>query len=97
LLLITNHGKKTKEVTLSKLHETYAKVCKKRSMTPASLPEAVSMTSTLEKCGIFRLWLGKVPKDTTLRLKIDDEKVEAAMQDQALLIGILQDVDCIAE
>ncbi len=55
------------------------------------------MTSTLEKCGIFRLWLGKVPKDTTLRLKIDDEKVEAAMQDQALLIGILQDVDCIAE
>jgi cell division control protein 6 len=94
---MTNHGKKTKEVTMSKLHETYAKVCKKRSMTAASLSEAVSMASLLESRGFLSLRSSKEPKDAKLSLRIDDDEIEAAMQDKTLLSGILHDVDCIAK
>ena len=97
LLLMCNHGKKSKEVTMGKLHETYTKVCKKRSMTSASLSEAVSMASFLESRGFLSLRSAKEPKDAKLSLRIDDDEVEAAMQDKTLLSGILHDVDCIAK
>jgi cell division control protein 6 len=97
LLLMTNHGKKSKEVTMGKLHETYTKVCKKRSMTSASLSEAVSMAQSLESRGYLSLRSAKESKDCKLSLRIDDDEIEAAMQDKTLLSGILHDIDCISK
>lgn len=97
LLLMFNHGKKAKEVTMSKLHETYAKVCKKRNMTAASLSEAVSMAQGLEARGIISLRSAKAVKDMKLSLRIDDDEVEAAVKDKNLLSGILHDADCISK
>jgi cell division control protein 6 len=97
LLLMTNHGKKSKEVTMGKLHETYTKVCKKRGMTSASLSEAVSMAQSLESRGFLSLRSAKESKDGKLSLRIDDDEIEAAMQDKTLLSGILHDIDCISK
>jgi len=97
LLLLNNHGKKCKEITMSKLHETYSKVCKKRNMTSASLSEAVSMASLLESRGFISLRSTKEPKDTKLNLRIDEDEIEAAMKDKNLLSGILHDFDCISK
>ena len=97
LLLMTNHGKKTKEVTMGKLHETYTKVCKKRGMTSAGLSEAVSMAQSLESRGYLSLRSAKESKDGKLSLRIDDDEIEAAMQDKTLLSGILHDIDCISK
>ena len=97
LLLVSNHGRKSKEVTMCKLHETYSKVCKKRNMTSASLSEAVTMISLLESRGFISIKTAKQTKDSKLSLRIDEDEIEAAMQDKTLLSGILHDVDCISQ
>ena len=44
LLLMTNYGKRPiKEVTAAKLHETYTKLCKKRSMSAFNLTYILSL------------------------------------------------------
>ena len=97
LLLMTSHGKKQKEVTVVRLCETYTKVCKKRNMTSASLSETVTMASLLESRGFLSIKSAKQVKDSKLSLRIDEDEIEAAMQDKTLLSGILHDVDCIAK
>jgi cell division control protein 6 len=82
---------------MGKLHETYSKVCKKRNMTSASLSETVTMASLLESRGFVSLKPAKQTKDSKLSLRIDEDEVEAAMQDKTLLSGILHDVDCISQ
>lgn len=100
LLLMTNSGK-AKEVTLGKLHETYARVCKKRSMAFVDLGEAGSMCSLLESRGFLAIKKGgpwkAAAKDQKLSLRIDEDEVEAALKDKTLLSGILRDVECVAK
>jgi len=93
---MTIHGRKQKEVTMSRLHETYSKVCKKRNMTSAGLSETVTMASLLESRGFLSIKSAKQTKDSKISLRIDEDEVEAAMKDKTLLSGILHDVDCIS-
>jgi len=101
LLLMTNYGARpVKEVRLGKLHETYSKLCKKREMGAVNLSEVASMCTMLEARGFFStrtLTSAKVTKDIRLSLRIDEDEVEAALKDKALLSGIIRDVDCIAK
>jgi cell division control protein 6 len=55
------------------------------------------MASLLESRGFLSLRSSKEPKDAKLSLRIDDDEIEAAMQDKTLLSGIIHDVDCIAK
>jgi cell division control protein 6 len=100
LLLMSSHGK-PKELTLGKLHETYAKVCKRRGMSSVDLSEAGSMCALLESRGILSVKNGgpwaSAAKDRKLNLRIDEAEVEAALKDKTLLSGILRDVECIAK
>ena len=102
LLLMTNYGKHPiKEVTAAKLHETYKKLCKKRSMSAFNLTEVLSLCSLLEARGIFssRKVLGKklTTSDIRISLRIDEDEVQAALKDKILLSGILRDTDCICK
>lgn len=100
LLLMTSYGKfPVKEVSLSKLHETYAKLCKKRSMKGLCMAEFAGLCSLLDARGFFtaRKVCSKVAKETRISLRIDEDEVQAALKDKALLSGILKDVECIAK
>ena len=102
LLLMTNYGKRPiKEVTAAKLHETYTKLCKKRSMAAVNLTEVLSLCSLLEARGFFttRKVLGKKLSNSDLKisLRIDEDEVQAALKDKILLSGILKDTDCICK
>ena len=102
LLLMTNYGKRPiKEVTAAKLHETYTKICKKRGMAAVNLTEVLSLCSLLEARGFFsvRKVLGKKLSNSDIKvsLRIDDDEVQAALKDKALLSGILKDTDCICK
>ena len=102
LLLMTNYGKRPiKEVTAAKLHETYTKLCKKRSMSAVNLTEVLSLCSLLEARGFFsiRKVFGKKlsNSDIKISLRIDEDEVQAALKDKTLLSGILKDTDCICK
>lgn len=100
LLLMTSYGARpVKEVTLGKLSDTYTRVCKKRGMAAVSMAEVASLCTMLEARGFFsaRKAANQSTKDTRLSLRIDEDEVEAALKDKALLSGIIRDVDCIAK
>ena len=100
LLLMTSYGvRPVKEVTLGKLTDTYTRVCKKRGMAAVNLSEVASLCTMLEARGFFsaRKTASQSTKDTKLSLRIDEDEVEAALKDKALLSGIIRDVDCIAK
>jgi len=101
LLLMTSYGvRPVKEVTLGKLSQTYSRVCKKRGMAAVDVGEVASLCTMLEARGFFsarRLGANCSTKDTRLSLRIDEDEVEAALKDKALLSGIIRDVDCIAK
>lgn len=101
MLLMSNHRPNRSEITLGKLHETYARVCKKRGMTSVDLSEAGSMCGLLESRGILSIKHGgpwaSAAKDKKLSLRIDEGEVEAALKDKTLLSGILNDIECVAK
>ena len=82
---------------MGKLYETYTKLCKKRSMSAVSLSEVASLCTMLEARGFFAARSAPNTKDIRLSLRIDEDEVEAALKDKALLAGILKDVDCIVK
>ncbi len=100
LLLMSNH-KSNKQLTLGKLHETYARVCKKRGMAHVDLSEAGSLCGLLESRGILSIKAGgpwaSSAKDRKVNLRIDEAEVESALKDKTLLSGILNDIDCISK
>ena len=102
LLLMTNYGKRPiKEVTAAKLHETYTKLCKKRGMSAVNLTETLSLCNLLEARGFFSI--RNVPgkklsnSDIKVSLRIDEDEVQAALKDKALLSNILRDTECICK
>lgn len=97
LLLMVKKGK-TKEVTLGKLMETYAKVCKKRKMGVPDESACVGMCEMLESRGIVTY---KSKKGISLRLakvslRLDEDEVAQAMQDKTMLATIMEDISCLA-
>ena len=105
LLLMTTGGKRPiKEVTVAKLHATYTKVSKKRSMAGFNLTEVLSMCDLLESSGFFAqrknvFGAKKLTSNSDIKvsLRIDEDEVQAALKDKTLLSGILKDTDCICK
>ena len=82
---------------MGKLHETYSRICKKRSLGSLDLAEAGSMASALEARGIFSVRKAKNVRDGKICLRIDESEVEAALQDKTLLSDIVNDASCITK
>ncbi|TRY62959.1 hypothetical protein TCAL_10883 [Tigriopus californicus] len=90
LLLLTRTAK---EVNMGKLQETYTRICAKRQVPHLDVSELFSMCQMLELRGFVGL---KRTKNTSTReakiaLRIDDNEVEQALQDKALLSAIIND------
>ena len=82
-----------KEVTVSKFHDTFVKVCCKKSMgfTVESRSEFLGMCQLLEAKGFVILKAGKETSLTKITLNVNEQEVDEAMTDKSLLKGILED------
>merc|ERR1712073_68069 len=89
LLLMVKKGR-SKEVTLGKLADTYAKILKKRQLEPEHDTACVGMIEMLESRGMVTY----VCKGA---LRMDEDEVAMALGDKSLLASILEDVSCIAK
>merc|ERR1712048_244846 len=96
LLLMVKKGR-TKEVTLGKLSETYAKILKKRQMETEHESACVGMIQMLESRGLVTYISKGAPRLAKITLRMDEDEVSQALGDKALLAGILEDVSCIAK
>lgn len=97
LLLMSHHGKrKTKEVTLGKLHETYNKVCQKRKLGRRDFSEVSSLCTLLDARGIVSVKKSKNMIQSKVSFRIDEGEAETAIQDKALLGEIISDTSCLA-
>ncbi|GFR72987.1 cell division control protein 6-like protein [Elysia marginata] len=90
LLVLLRTGK-LKEVLLGKLHEAYARVCRKQQVAPVDQAEFLSMLSLLDARGIVALKKAKDTRSIKISLKLDEQELETTLQDKALLASILKD------
>ncbi|XP_022103638.1 cell division control protein 6 homolog isoform X2 [Acanthaster planci] len=89
-VLLMVRGGKFKEITLGKCHETYSKVCKDRQVPAVEQSEFLSLCQLVESRGVIGLKFSKDPRQSKIRLKLNENEVEAALQDKVLLSSILQ-------
>ncbi|XP_043288269.1 cell division control protein 6 homolog [Venturia canescens] len=94
LMLILNKGR-NKDVTISKLHEVYTKVCRKRNIYAVDMSEFVSLCSLIETRGVVRLTTKKEPRLSKVNLQWDQEELAAALQDKQMMYGIMNDETCL--
>ncbi|XP_044580124.1 cell division control protein 6 homolog isoform X2 [Cotesia glomerata] len=94
LMLILNKGR-NKDVTISKLHEVYKKVCKKRNIHTVDISEFVGVCSLIETRGILRLVGKKEPRLSKVSLQWDQNELEAALQDKKMMAEIINDTTCL--
>lgn len=82
-----------KEVTLSKFHETFTKICSKKSMgfSIESRSEFLSMCQLLESKGFLSIKLGKETSLTKMSLSVNEQEIDEVMTDKSLLKAILSD------
>eukprot|EP00095_Tigriopus_kingsejongensis_P002694 maker-scaffold1646_size32207-snap-gene-0.7 protein:Tk02694 transcript:maker-scaffold1646_size32207-snap-gene-0.7-mRNA-1 annotation:"hypothetical protein BRAFLDRAFT_123390" len=95
LLLLT---RRAQAVSLGRLQETYARICAKRSVPSLDSSELVSICHMLEMRGfaaVKRTKKGSV-REAQISLRIDENEVEQALQDQALLTAIIHDPQLVA-
>merc|ERR1719495_864507 len=95
LLLMVKKGR-SKEVTLGKLSETYAKILRKRHMDPEHESACVGMIEMLESRGMVTYVCKGAPRLAKVSLRMDEDEVSMALGDKSLLAGILEDVTCIS-
>lgn len=96
LLLMVKRGR-SKEVTLGKLSETYARILRRRQMEAEQESACLGMIQMLESRGMVTYICKGAPRLAKITLRMDEEEVSVALGDKALLAGILEDVSCIAK
>lgn len=94
LLLMLANGK-NKDITISRLHAAYAKVCTKRMIPILDESEFVSMCTLTETKGIIRVIKNKVMRLSKIQLQWDQEEITAAIKDKQLIAQILADKSCL--
>jgi len=88
LLVLVKYGK-SKQVTLSKLHQSYGKVCTKYGVTAMDFDEFAHTCSLVETRGIVSLKKKSNARLTPIALRLDEREVEATLKDKTLLSSIL--------
>ncbi|XP_004684280.1 PREDICTED: cell division control protein 6 homolog [Condylura cristata] len=88
-LLLLTRQLKTKEVTLGKLYDAYSNVCRKQQVAAVDQSECLSLSGLLEARGILGLKKNKETRFSKVSLKIEEEEIEHALKDRALIGNIL--------
>ncbi|XP_012892611.1 PREDICTED: cell division control protein 6 homolog [Dipodomys ordii] len=88
-LLLLTRQLKIKEVTLGKLYEAYSTVCRKQQLGAVDQSECLSLSGLLESRGIVGLKKNKETRFTKVSLKIEENEIEHALKDKALIGNIL--------
>jgi cell division control protein 6 len=88
LLVLVKFGK-SKQVTLSKLHQSYSKVCSKYGMTTIDFDEFSHTCSLVESRGIVTLKKKSNSRLAPICLRLDEREVESTLKDKTLLSSIL--------
>ncbi|XP_064380796.1 cell division control protein 6 homolog isoform X4 [Dromaius novaehollandiae] len=88
LLLLARH-RGAREVTLGKLHDAYSRVCRRQRLAPAEQPECLALAALLEARGVLELKRAKEARLAKVSLKLEEQEVERALRDAALVGSIL--------
>lgn len=86
---------KNKDITVSRLHDAYAKVCSKRGITAIDASEFMGVCSLTETKGIIKMIKNKVPKLTKIQLQWDEDEITRAVRDKQLIANILSDTSIL--
>lgn len=94
LLLMLTNGK-NKDITVSRLHAVYAKICTKRMIPVLGDSEFLSTCKLTETKGIIRVIKNKVMRMSKIQLQWDQDEITAAVKDKQLIAQILADKSCL--
>jgi cell division control protein 6 len=96
MLLFTKFSN-SKEVTVSKLHDTFMKICSKKSMgfSIESRSEFLSVCQLLESKGFLSLKSGKETSLTKISLSVNEQEIDEVMTDKSILKAILSDASFV--
>lgn len=90
-LLLLLKTAKNKDITMSRLHSAYAKVCNKRGIPAMDESEFAGICSLTETKGIIKMIKNKVPRNTKIQLQWDEDEIIRAIKDKQLIASILAD------
>lgn len=94
-LLLLLKKSKNKDITVSKLHDIYAKVCVKRGIPSIDESEFTSICSLTETKGIIRMIKNKVARLSKIQLQWDEDEITSIVQDKQLIANILTDISVL--
>lgn len=94
LLLMLTNGR-NKDITVGRLHATYAKVCAKRGIPSVDESEFSSLCTLTETKGIIRIIKNKVSRMNKIQLQWDQDDITNAIKDKQLIAQILSDKSCL--
>lgn len=94
LLLLLKQAK-NKDITVGRLREVYAKVCKKRDVAALDEYELFSLCSLTETKGIIKMIKNKVARLTKIQLQWDEDEITNVVKDKQLIANILTDVSVL--
>ena len=95
-LLLIMKNDKNKDITMSRLHEVYKKVCAKRNIVTVDQAEFNSLGTLVETRGILRITKKKEPRLNRVGLQWDEEEVNNALRDKQLITSILNDLTVLS-
>lgn len=94
-LLLLLKTSKNKDITVSRLHSAYVKVCNKRGIPAIDESEFMGICSLTETKGIIRMIKNKVPRLTKIQLQWDEDEITRAIKDKQLIARILADTSIL--
>lgn len=94
LLLLLKQAK-NKDITVGRLREVYAKVCKKRDVAALDEYELFSLCSLTETKGIIKMIKNKVARLTKIQLQWDEDEITNIVKDKQLIANILTDISVL--
>lgn len=91
-ILVFTKEKKLKEITLSKCHEIYGKICKIRGIANEAKNESdfLSMCHLLETNGYISIKNSSQIRLSKLSLQVEEDEIEQALSDKSLIKSLLQ-------
>lgn len=94
LLLLLKQAK-NKDITVGRLREVYAKVCKKRGVAALDEYELFSLCSLTETKGIIKMIKNKVARLTKVQLQWDEDEITNVVKDKQMIAHILTDLSVL--
>lgn len=94
-LLLILKSAKNKDITISRLHRVFAKLCGKRNIQAIDETEFAGVCSLIETKGIIRVLKGKISRLNKVQLQWDQDEIVAAIKDKQLIADVLADISCL--